>query len=272
MPHAAAGILIDPPVSVPSAATAIPAATATAEPPLEPPGDREGSCGLRTGPNAESSLVVPYANSCRLVLPMTIAPARLKLHDDGCIGIGTMTIAHAGRGGRRDAFDVDQILDGDRNAMEWTTVAARGELTIGLRRLTPGFVSHHADERVQFFIFRVDPPEARLKELRGTQLARPELPADLIDRSCIPHVRRDRPSNDYRFVRVLAAAASELEKRRGAPGWTRPFVGRVPRRPLRSGRRGPGNLKREPESQLHDARLVCHVRDERRLSERRVAL
>ena len=41
-----------------------------------------------------------------------------KLYDDGCIGISTMTIAHAGRGGRRDAFDVDQILDGDRNAME----------------------------------------------------------------------------------------------------------------------------------------------------------
>ena len=37
---------------------AIPVATATADPPLEPPGDRVGSSGWRTPPNAECSLVV----------------------------------------------------------------------------------------------------------------------------------------------------------------------------------------------------------------------
>ena len=39
-PHTADGIRIDPPVSVPSVASAMPAATLTADPPLEPPGDR----------------------------------------------------------------------------------------------------------------------------------------------------------------------------------------------------------------------------------------
>src|SRR5262245_51169665 len=62
-PHADAGIRIDPPVSVPMDAHPMPAATAAPEPPLEPPGDRLGSCGLCTGPNADSSLVVPSANS-----------------------------------------------------------------------------------------------------------------------------------------------------------------------------------------------------------------
>ena len=48
---------------------------AAADPPLDPPGDRDGSCGLWAGPNAESSLVVPNANSCRLHLPMKTTPA-----------------------------------------------------------------------------------------------------------------------------------------------------------------------------------------------------
>src|SRR4029450_9104172 len=62
-PHAAAGIRMDPPVSVPIVAKAMPVATLTADPPLDPPGERDESWGFLTGPNAESSLVVPYANS-----------------------------------------------------------------------------------------------------------------------------------------------------------------------------------------------------------------
>ena len=49
-PHSAAGWRIEPPVSVPSASGAIEAATAAAEPPLEPPGTRSRSHGLRVGP------------------------------------------------------------------------------------------------------------------------------------------------------------------------------------------------------------------------------
>src|SRR5436853_4781286 len=66
---------MDPPVSEPSATGAKPAATAAALPPLEPPGTRVGSCGLRVGPNAEFSVEEPMANSSRLVLPTTTAPA-----------------------------------------------------------------------------------------------------------------------------------------------------------------------------------------------------
>src|SRR6185295_14515729 len=68
-PQAAAGMRIDPPVSVPIVARPMPAARLAPDPPLEPPGDRAGSCGLCTGPNAESSFVVPNANSWRFVLP-----------------------------------------------------------------------------------------------------------------------------------------------------------------------------------------------------------
>ena len=50
IPHSAAGWRIEPPVSVPSAHGARPAATAAALPPLEPPGTRVRSHGFRTGP------------------------------------------------------------------------------------------------------------------------------------------------------------------------------------------------------------------------------
>src|ERR671921_928945 len=83
MPQAAEGMRIDPPVSVPSEPRHMPSRIATAAPPLEPPGERDGSSGWRTAPNAVSSLVVPNANSWRLVLPTTIAPARRRLATTG---------------------------------------------------------------------------------------------------------------------------------------------------------------------------------------------
>ena len=43
--------------------------------PLLPPGTRLVSCGLRVGPNALFSVLLPIANSSRLVLPITTAPA-----------------------------------------------------------------------------------------------------------------------------------------------------------------------------------------------------
>jgi hypothetical protein len=74
-PHIDAGCLTEPPVSVPVASGASPAATAAAEPPDEPPGIAAGSHGLRTGPNHECSFDEPIANSSQLVLPRQTAPA-----------------------------------------------------------------------------------------------------------------------------------------------------------------------------------------------------
>ena len=68
-PQQAAGIRIEPAESVPSAASARPAATAAAEPPLDPPATRPGKRGFGTSPKCGFSEVVPYANSCRFVLP-----------------------------------------------------------------------------------------------------------------------------------------------------------------------------------------------------------
>ena len=78
MPQREAGCRIEPPVSVPIAHGAEPAATAAADPPLEPPGTRVSSHGFFTGPNPEFSFEDPMANSSMLVLPSTLAPAPSK--------------------------------------------------------------------------------------------------------------------------------------------------------------------------------------------------
>src|SRR5258708_187518 len=74
-PQQEAGMRIDPPMSVPIATVAIPAATATALPPLEPPGVMPARHGLLVA--GKIALVVPTAaaSSGRLVLPSTAAPA-----------------------------------------------------------------------------------------------------------------------------------------------------------------------------------------------------
>ena len=49
-PHELAGMRIEPPPSLAWPIGTMPAATAAAEPPLEPPGEWPGSQGLRVGP------------------------------------------------------------------------------------------------------------------------------------------------------------------------------------------------------------------------------
>src|SRR6188508_1717857 len=75
MPQSPAGCLIEPPVSDPRARGTMRAATAAADPPLDPPGVRVTSHGFFDGPSAEFSVDEPIANSSRLVLPTMTAPA-----------------------------------------------------------------------------------------------------------------------------------------------------------------------------------------------------
>src|SRR5215218_2394311 len=70
-----AGVRTEPPKSVPCASGTKPAATATAEPPDEPPEVSATSNGLRVGPHRRLVHTAPKPNSGVLVLPMITAPA-----------------------------------------------------------------------------------------------------------------------------------------------------------------------------------------------------
>src|SRR4029077_5409341 len=78
-PQADAGIRIEPPPSVACAIGTMPAATAAAEPPDDPPGECSRFHGLCAGPYSLHSVVGRMPNSGTLVLPSGINPAALKL-------------------------------------------------------------------------------------------------------------------------------------------------------------------------------------------------
>ena len=75
-PQNDAGLRSEPPMSEPSASGTIPAASAQAAPPEEPPAERDGSCGLRVVPKTGLNVCEPAANSGTLVVPIGTAPAR----------------------------------------------------------------------------------------------------------------------------------------------------------------------------------------------------
>ena len=74
-PVHAAGMRIEPPPSLPCASGTMPPATAAAAPPLEPPGVRSVSHGLRVGPNLRGSDTGRIPNSGMFVLPTMTKPA-----------------------------------------------------------------------------------------------------------------------------------------------------------------------------------------------------
>ena len=121
---------IDPPVSVPIDAHPIPAATAAAEPPLEPPGDRlwivriaHRSKRRFVARRAEREFVeVGLADDDRAGLAQT--------GHDWRVGSGDVPGSHSRRGCRRTAFDVDQILDGNRPAVQRTARSTLAQLLV----------------------------------------------------------------------------------------------------------------------------------------------
>ncbi len=80
---------IEPPSSVPSASGPMPAATAAAEPPLEPPGVSDVLHGLRVMPKSGLSVTALWPNSAVLVLPRMMAPAPLSRSTETASSSGT---------------------------------------------------------------------------------------------------------------------------------------------------------------------------------------
>ena len=77
-PQNAAGVRSEPPRSEPWASGPMPVARATAAPPLDPPQVSARFHGLRVTPKTALKVLPPAPNSGVLVLPTTIAPARLS--------------------------------------------------------------------------------------------------------------------------------------------------------------------------------------------------
>ena len=109
-PQNAAGIRIEPAVSVPRVPGTSPAATAAPLPPLEPPQIRSVSHGLRAGPKAALVVEAPKANSWVFSLPDDDRARPAEPSDDGRVGRRDVVGEHLRGGGRPRAGDVDHVL------------------------------------------------------------------------------------------------------------------------------------------------------------------
>ena len=89
MPLHWAGQRSDPPRSLPRPSGVMPVARAAPSPPLEPPGVRDASHGLRVAPCIALSVCQRRAKSGRLVRPIGIAPAARRCATAGASTAGT---------------------------------------------------------------------------------------------------------------------------------------------------------------------------------------
>ena len=85
-PQNDAGLRSEPPMSEPSASGTIPARSAHAAPPLEPPAERVGSTGLSVVPKTVLKVWEPAANSGTLVLPIDHDAGAPDPLDDQLVG------------------------------------------------------------------------------------------------------------------------------------------------------------------------------------------
>ena len=137
---------IEPPRSLPSASATMPAATAAALPPEEPPAESSGSRGCGWRRSAAFSVTGRRPSSGVFVLPTTIAPASRSRRTCALSWSATQSPnARAALAGRQALGGGEQVLDADRHAAERARVARRER-----RRPRPSARSAQTrDERVQ---------------------------------------------------------------------------------------------------------------------------
>ena len=163
---------IEPAPSAASAAGTSPAATAAADPPLEPPGVRSTFHGLRVTPQVIDSVNGHSPQLRHLGLADHDRSRRAQpLHHLG-VGRGGRD-ERAGASTRDLAADVDLVLDRDRHP-EQRPVVSRAHARIRLRRLQQRALLVDRGEGVQLGIEPRDPGERELDELLSRRVAAPD--------------------------------------------------------------------------------------------------
>ena len=121
------------------------------------------------------------------------------MDDGGRVVLGDVTLAHARRGRRRRAADVENVLDRDRYAVQWSAIPSGRQLAVRLARLTPRLVCGDENERVQPRVVGLNPPQAFIHCLDRAHLARAKPPAELLDCQRRWALDRRRSTRDCRL-------------------------------------------------------------------------
>ncbi|MCZ7535334.1 MAG: hypothetical protein M5T61_04915 [Acidimicrobiia bacterium] len=177
-PLYAQGIRIEPPPSLPVQMGMIPAATAAAEPPEEPPGVRSTFQGLRVTPWMCERVQFVAPNSGEVVLPTTTAPAARR-RDLGAVLAGdlvceekrAMRVGHALRRG--------ELLDPHRHAGPGPGVVAVLHPTVDLLRLLARAVGVDVVEGVELAVEPLEPLQVHVEHFTRREASGADVVGDL---------------------------------------------------------------------------------------------
>ena len=170
-PQQAAGIRIEPAPSTPIAAGTRPAATAAADPPLDPPGVRSTSQGLRVTPQVIDSVNGHSPSSGMVVLPTTIAPASRRRRTTSASAVALAVIAPVPRLVTSPAMSISS-LTATGTPSSGAAIAACSALVsaIGVGERSIG---EDRAERVEFAVEPLDPSKRQFDQLARRRLATP---------------------------------------------------------------------------------------------------
>ena len=170
-PQQEAGILIEPPPSVPCASGISPAASAAAAPPLDPPGVSSGFQGFRVAPFSSDSVNATVPNSGVFVLPRITNPASRSRRTTAVSKSGTLSAnARLEYVVRMPAVAVRSLI-----AIGTPRNGARPP-SVRRPRFGERFLAPDGDERIQLGIDPRDPLEVELGELDGGDRLGPDEP------------------------------------------------------------------------------------------------
>ena len=150
----------------------MPAATAAAEPPLDPPAMRSIFHGLWTGPKWESVDVPPWPNSSRLVLPMMIAPAARKRSTKVCVRLRNPIRQNLRSARGQHAGRLKHVFDRHRYAVKRAAIVSAGNFFIRFFRFGGRLFAQNRDEGVELVFELLQTRQSRSHGLGRRQLAR----------------------------------------------------------------------------------------------------
>ena len=169
MPQKLAGLRIDPPVSVPIAPGTNPAATAAADPLLDPEVKCSRFQGLRGGGQGQIVRGLAVREFVCGELADKDAPGFVEPGHKGRIGRRNMVGENSGVCGCRDAGGVDDVLERERNPVHRAAISPGADLGFGRLRLTHRVFGRERDEGLDLRVDRIDPAEKRLDKFDRRQ-------------------------------------------------------------------------------------------------------
>ena len=119
-------------------------------------------------------MFAPAPNSGVLVLPRTIAPAARTAADDAFVRRGDMVAEDRAAVGRAQALGLLQVLDADRQAVQWRQIVAARHGRIGCLRGNARAIEVARDHGVDGMVHRLDAGDAAFQQFARRKLLLPD--------------------------------------------------------------------------------------------------